>query len=317
MPGTAMNFKATCPIFALKSSVSEVFSTIVNLLSLGDIWRWTLYNQRKNPAISSTDEFRRFSGVATITLGPFSSLKITHFKFSVKFDGFLRFLIRQRIQLLYSVFQIQWQLVVFRKLSQDQLKMTFFSLSKGKILWLIFRGENSDSFWRAMSHFERKKKVEEVRDEQITIFRYCKTITQIRDLRTNLDWMLYWMLFVHPWLREDILLSLMNQSEKEYCLEMTNENARMRRILGRLSISYASKRLLGSIKSGDRINVYVWIKSVIRVRRSLMKPIQSGKFGKPLVNGLSFSISHRIMSKILNSDNPTFIEKSSFLNWLK
>ena len=37
IPGTAMNFKATCPIFALKSSVSEVFSTTVNLLSLGDI----------------------------------------------------------------------------------------------------------------------------------------------------------------------------------------------------------------------------------------------------------------------------------------
>jgi len=92
-----------------------------------------------------------------------------------------------------------------------------------------------------------------------------------------------------PSIRENVLLSLMSQSEKEYCLEMTNENARMRRILGRLSIAYASKQLLGTIK-----------------------PIQSGKFGKPLVNGLSFSISHRIMSKILNSDNPTFIEKSRY-----
>jgi len=61
----------------------------------------------------------------------------------------------------------------------------------------------------------------------------------------------------------------MSQSEKNYCLEMTNENARMRRILGRLSIAYASRKLLGNIK-----------------------PIQSGKFGKPMVNGLSFSISH-------------------------
>ena len=174
-----------------------------------------------------------------------------------------------------------------------------------------------------MTHFGAQwvilkgKRVEEFRDEPITIFRYCKTISQIRDLRTILDWTLCWILFVHPWLREEILLSLMNQSEKEYCLEMTNENARMRRILGRLSISYASKRLLGSIKPGDRINGYLWIKSVFRVRGSLIKPIQSGKFGKPLVNGLSFSISHRIMSKILNSDNPTFIEKSSFRNRLK
>ena len=42
----------------------------------------------------------------------------------------------------------------------------------------------------------------------------------------------------------------MSQSEKEYCLAMTNENARMRRILGRLSIAYASKQLLGSIQLG-------------------------------------------------------------------
>ena len=165
-PGTAMNFNATWPIFALKSSVSEVFSTIVNLLSLGDIWRWTLYNHRKNPAISSTEEFRRFSGVATITLGPFSSLKINAkikiFTVLENFYGFWRFLIHQRNQLSYNVLQIQSQLEVFRKLFQDQLKMTFFSFWRGKIMWLIFQRR---AWWlinTIMSH--SKGKIEEFRE---------------------------------------------------------------------------------------------------------------------------------------------------------
>ena len=73
-----------------------------------------------------------------------------------------------------------------------------------------------------------------------------------------------------PTIREDIMLSVLSQSEQNYCLEMTNQNARMRRILGRLSIAYASKQLLGATKT-----------------------VQSGKYGKPLVDGISFSITHR------------------------
>ena len=81
---------------------------------------------------------------------------------------------------------------------------------------------------------KRVEEFREIEDEPITVFCPCKTINQIRDLRTDLSASA--LVNVHPWLRENVLLSLMSQSEKEYCLEMTNENARMRRILGRLRV---------------------------------------------------------------------------------
>ena len=71
---------------------------------------------------------------------------------------------------------------------------------------------------------------------------------------------------------ETRLLNALPKAERDYCREVTHDNARMRRILGRASILYARSQLCTSY---------------------LTLPIERGQWGKPMLKGVSFSISHR------------------------
>lgn len=70
-----------------------------------------------------------------------------------------------------------------------------------------------------------------------------------------------------------VLLSSLSFSkqEQQYCAEISEENAQLRRILGRLSLYYSRKVILGSRKS---------------------ESVKFGENGKPIVDGLNISISH-------------------------
>jgi len=63
-----------------------------------------------------------------------------------------------------------------------------------------------------------------------------------------------------------------SKQEQQYCAEISEENAQLRRILGRLSLFYSRKVILGaSEKNGS---------------------VRFGENGKPIIEGLNISISH-------------------------
>jgi len=62
------------------------------------------------------------------------------------------------------------------------------------------------------------------------------------------------------------------QQEQQYCSEISEANAQLRRILGRLSLYYSRKIILGAAPNE--------------------KSVRLGENGKPIVDGLNISISH-------------------------
>ena len=73
-----------------------------------------------------------------------------------------------------------------------------------------------------------------------------------------------------------VLLSSLafSKQEQQYCAEISEENAQLRRILGRLSLYYSRKVILGSQKNNSK------------------ESVKFGENGKPIVDGLNISISH-------------------------
>ena len=105
-------------------------------------------------------------------------------------------------------------------------------------------------------------------------------ISQIRKLSGLMDFsrmsysggLLRFYLLAEKSMRPVLLSSLsFSKQEQQYCAEISEENAQLRRILGRLSLYYSRKVILGSQKS---------------------QSVKFGENGKPIVDGLNISISH-------------------------
>jgi len=71
-----------------------------------------------------------------------------------------------------------------------------------------------------------------------------------------------------------ILLNALSfaKHEQQYCSEISEENAQLRRILGRLSLYYSRRVILGAVSNEEGVRF--------------------GENGKPIVDGLNISISH-------------------------